>query len=330
MIKEEKVLIKINIRNITYYRNLNYDINGKELLVDIKDLNPSSKVRVTATCELCGNEKELLYCKYIMNKNRNGKGFYSCFKCKNIEKEKTCIKKYGVKSYSMTDEFRTTESEKWKGIQKGAEKSKKTLMERYGVDSYFKTDIMRERNREWMSSDEFKEKSRVVMLEKYGVESYAKTDEFKKRISDNKTTIVEKIRKTFMEKYGKDWISQVDEIKEKVKRTLEKNGNRMTDEELSRWKVFRREVRNITSRNKKKLFENWDGYDYYDGEFIKGNFSYCSKNRMYPSIDHKISLFYGFENNMNPEEIGTIDNLCITKRYINSIKGKLIEEMFNL
>jgi DNA-directed RNA polymerase subunit M/transcription elongation factor TFIIS len=88
MIKEEKVLIKINIRNITYYRNLNYDINGKELLVDIKDLNPSSKVRITATCELCGNEKELLYCKYVMNKNRNDKGFYSCFKCKNIEKEK--------------------------------------------------------------------------------------------------------------------------------------------------------------------------------------------------------------------------------------------------
>ncbi len=63
-----------------------------------------------------------------MNKNRNDKGFYSCFKCKNIEKEKTCIKKYGVKSYSMTDEFRTTESEKWKGIQKGSEKSEPFLI----------------------------------------------------------------------------------------------------------------------------------------------------------------------------------------------------------
>ncbi len=48
---------------------------------------------------------------------------------------------------------------------------------------------------------------------------------------------------------------------------------------------------------------------------------------MYPSIDHKISLFYGFENNMNPEEIGSIDNLCITKRYINSIKGRVIKNI---
>jgi hypothetical protein len=35
-------------------------------------------------------------------------------------------------------------------------------------------------------------------------------------------------------------------------------------------------------------------------------------------------------NDISPEEIGALDNLCITKRYINSMKGKLIENNFNI
>ena len=62
-----------------------------------------------------------MYSKYILNKKRNNKNYYSCFKCKNIEKEKTCLSKYGVVSYSMTDEFKKSESEKWKGKIKGVE-----------------------------------------------------------------------------------------------------------------------------------------------------------------------------------------------------------------
>jgi hypothetical protein len=33
-------------------------------------------------------------------------------------------------------------------------------------------------------------------------------------------------------------------------------------------------------------------------------------------------------NSIPPEEIGNINNLCITKRYINSMKNSLIEEDF--
>jgi hypothetical protein len=135
MIKEDKVLVKINTRNITSLKNKGYNISldDKEFLISVSDLNPGTKAKVTAICDICNSNNIITYSKYLYNINRNNKGYYSCFKCKNIEKEKTCIIKYGVPSYSMTDEFKKNESIKWKGIQKGGEKYKQTMIERYGV-----------------------------------------------------------------------------------------------------------------------------------------------------------------------------------------------------
>ena len=47
-----------------------------------------------------------------------------------------------------------------------------------------------------------------------------------------------------------------------------------------------------------------------------------------PSIDHKISIYYGFVNKIDPSIIGDIKNLCITKRSINKKKGILSEDVF--
>jgi hypothetical protein len=366
MIKEEKVTVKINIRNINSFKSKGYDVklSDNEIEVSVIDLNFGSKVRITAICELCGSEKSITHNKYQVNKNRNNKGYYSCFSCKNIEKEKTCINKWGVKSYSMTEKFKKEESLKWKGIRKGDEKYKKTMMERYGVDCFFKTDKMRERNREWMSSDEFVNKSKEKMLEKYGVDSYSKTDEFKNRISDLKEQIVEKIRKTCIDKYGVDWYCKTDEFKvnfqnkrcetinkikktcldrygvdnvsklqsicDKSRNTRIENGSIIPDELLTEWQLYKREVSKLTNRVKKKLYENWDGYDYYDGEYIKGNFAHSPLSSLYPTIDHKISTYFGFINNIEPEEISGLENLCITKRTINSQKRELTDYQFPL
>lgn len=360
MIKECEVLVKINFRNSSYYKNLGYSID-KEIFVKVGDLTIGTKSKVTAICEICSSENKISYCKYNVNINRNGKGYYSCFGCKNFEKEKTCEEKYGVKSYSMTDEFRKSESEKWKGIQKGSEKGRATMLERYGVESYFKTDFMRDKNRLWMSSDEFKIKSKKSLIEKYGVDSYSKTPEFKKAIESKKEIIISKIKETFMLKYGVDWVSKlefvknkknafimnenrkntcldrygfdnvckVDYIKEKRKKALIDRGLIIPDEMLGEWESYKRKVRNITRSNKKELYEKWDGYDYYDGEFIKGYFSYNHIHRFYPTIDHKISVYFGFIGEICPTEIGGMQNLCITKRYINSTKGQLIENQFS-
>jgi hypothetical protein len=215
MIKENNVLIKINIRNISYFikRGYSLTLNDKDCLVSILDLSPGSKVKITAICEICSSETVISYSKYLVNKNRNNKGYYSCFSCKNIEKEKTCLKKYGVSSYSMTDEFRINESRKWKGIQKGGDKYKKTMYEKYGVTSYFKMDIIREKNKIWMSSDEFKSKSKDTMLLKYGVEHFSKTELFKSKISENKDYIIEKIKNTFLKNWGVNWYSKTEDFR---------------------------------------------------------------------------------------------------------------------
>ena len=367
MIKEDKVLVKVNLRNRSYYLNLGYTISN-EIFVNVNDLPVGTKNKITAICEICSSENHIPYSKYLVNKNRSDKGYYSCFMCKNHVKEKTCLEKWGVKSYSMTDEFKLTESIKWKGIQKGSEKGKKTRLEKYGVDSYFKTDESREMNRKWMSSDEFKDKSKKTMLEKYGVDSYSKTDQFKKTIDSKIIQTIEKIKITFLERYGNEYLSKTDywksifksklsetikkcretclerygvdnvskvgDIQRKIKYTKESNGTIISDSETSDWYKYKKLVRRITNSNKKFLYEKWNGVDYYDDEFIKGYLSKSHTHRFFPTIDHKVSVYYGFKFSIDPIVIGSIENLCITKRYINSTKGYLIEseflEKFNL
>jgi hypothetical protein len=366
MIKEDKVLMPVNNRNIKSFTKKGYDLpkGTNEVEVLIEDLSKSSKVKITAICDICQSENVITYVKYLTNFNRNNKCYYSCFKCKNIEKEKTCVKKYGVKSYSMTDEFKTTESVKWKGIRKGDEKYRKTMMERYGVDCYFKTEEVKERNRIWMSSDEFVEKSKKSLIKKYGVDSFSKTDEFKKILHDKKDIIVEKMKKTFKDRYdveyysqsvewknnmtsnkleiikkiketcllryGFDNVSKVASVKQKSRNTKISRGYVVPDELLTEWELYKKDVRNLTRRNKKELYENWNGYDYYDDELIIGYSGYSHTHKFYPTIDHKTAVYYGFVNNISPEDISDISNLCITKRSINSRKRDLTEEDFNL
>ena len=76
------------------------------------------------------------------------------------------------------------------------------------------------------------------------------------------------------------------------------------------------------------LFDIWDGYDYYDKEYIKNNLQLSYMNCNYPTVDHKVSVFYGFNNKIPAEDIAKIDNLCITKRIINSLKRTKTETEF--
>lgn len=374
MIKEENVLVSVNYRNIKYYLNLGYNIQlsgmvSEKIEVPILHVSKFSMVKITAICDICGVEKTLSILKYFQNFDRGN--FYSCFKCKNIKKESTIMKKYGVTSFSKTDEFK----EKYKktsldryGVENPnmsksvRDKTKETCIRKYGYSNPFLNPKVIELNKEWMSSNEFKEKSKITLLDKYGVDSFSKTNEFKNNISENKEIIMSKIKETFLKKYGvdafsktKEWkanqislydsieekkvnscikkygvnnVSKVTLISAKSKETKIKKGLIIPDELLTDWEIYKRNVRSITRKHLRKLYEEWDGIDYYDSEFIKGNFSLVYTNRYYPTVDHKISTLYGFLNKIPHEEIGNISNLCITKRYINSQKSKLIESEF--
>ena len=115
------------------------------------------------------------------------------------------------------------------------------------------------------------------------------------------------------------------EIKDRISNSLyryfQNNTNYTSIENQIEYQEYRKIVNNLTNRNKKELLSIWDGIDYYDGEFILDNYSYNYNDERYPTIDHKISILYGFKNNIDAEIISSIENLCITKRTLNSKKG---------
>lgn len=79
-------------------------------------------------------------------------------------------------------------------------------------------------------------------------------------------------------------------------------------------------VRQLTKSLRPKIFEAWDGYDEYDGEYIKDNFKLHYTNGDYPSIDHKISVLKAFNLQWPPSKTCSLDNLVVTKKRLNSKK----------
>lgn len=229
------------------------------------------------------------------------------------KRKETCIEKYGVSSFTKTKEY--------------IEKTKKTNNEKYGVDFY-------------LQSDEIREIRIEKNLDKYGVSHHMKSKQFMKEF-----------KKNIVKKFGVDNVSKLDFIKEKKKETFNKSygfdhifsSNEIKGdffekkygynpyipiEKKTEFDIYKNEVWKLTYRVKKRLIEDWNGYDYYDNELIKDNYNLHYNNNNYPSIDHKISIHYGFINKIDPSIIGDIKNLCITKRSINRKKGILSEDDF--
>lgn len=198
-------------------------------------------------------------------------------------------------------------------------KNKKTLREKYGVENVSQLQFV-------------KNKKIQTVLKNYGVENQnqsiivrEKTKKTKKeRYGDEKYNNREKAKKTMLFKYGTESFAPSE-----LNRQLQEASNKwiaLTD--LSEYKKYCRKVIDITRKNVKKLFENWDGNCYYTKEVLleKNSSNYNEYN--YPAVDHKVSIFNGFKNNIEPNLIGDISNLCICSRKINSIKGLMNEEDF--
>jgi hypothetical protein len=111
--------------------------------------------------------------------------------------------------------------------------------------------------------------------------------------------------------------------------TKEEKGIYIPLSSVDDFKKYRKLVNRFTLRNKKKLFDIWNGLDFYDNENIKQNLTTMRSNNMcYPTIDHKISIYEGFKKNIPPYIVGGIENLCITKRKINLLKSNKEDFIF--
>lgn len=170
------------------------------------------------------------------------------------------------------------------------------------------------------------DKKKLTSLKNYGVERPLQSK-----------IVLDKLQNTNRERYGvnhymltNEFLNN-DDINNRRKQTRIKNGNQILDNDYNNWINYQRIVRNETRRIKKKILLEWDGYDYYDNEYIKCNLNkYESGDLNYPTLDHKISLRYGFENGIQPLDLCNISNICVTKNKHNISKGILCNNDYKI
>jgi len=292
MILTKEVEIIITKKNLDFYKNLGYNIKLKDIIkVPPEHLSKSSHKKIKVKCDICEYEKEMDYREYMESyKNYN---IYTCSTtCSRFKNKLTSKEKYGDENYNNRELFKKTYIDNNSCI-KSKENYIKTCLEKYNVDNVSKLN--------WV-----KNKRENTMLKKHEVKYYVLSKDFY-----NKSQI------TSMLNYGTPHPMMSDEMKKiKIEYYLKMGFNVLTKD----YDIYKRKVYRLTRKIKNKLIDLWDGNDYYDNEYIKNNFDLPYHHKNYPTIDHKISIFEGFKNNIPAEKISDISNLCFTKRYINSQK----------
>ena len=105
MIIDDKILVKISKKNIDHVRSRGYNVELKDvIIIKTEDLNIGSHKLINVRCDVCGNDKKIMFQKYVKN-IKNG-GYYACSsKCAQGKVKKTCIDKFGKDYYTHTDEY---------------------------------------------------------------------------------------------------------------------------------------------------------------------------------------------------------------------------------
>lgn len=375
MLITKKIEMKIGSKNINHFVNLGYNVKYNDVIfIDVNELQKGSHYVVSVKCDICGEEKNILYKEHLNQRKKHN--FDTCAKCK-LEKFKiTNLEKYGVEhpwqNEHIKNKVKNTMLERY-GVENPSEskvireKTKKTIQERYGVDyttqssevkdnmkktkikkygnsGYNNFEKIKKTNLEKYGSEFFvnREKSIITNLEKYGVENVSQSEEIKEK--KRQTTlknwgveyplqskeIMNKLKNTNIKKLGVPHPTMSKIITDKILETNINNGKWLKVEDRNDYYKYYLLVCSLTLKNKKKLTEDWNGYDYYTNEYILENFNLNSNNKNYPTIDHKNSIRYGFDNNISAEEISKIENLCITTRSNNSSKSKKRENEFKI
>lgn len=303
MIITEKVEVKITNSNIReFYKNLGYNTDFYKIEVLVKHLLKNSHVVIDVRCDICGGEKKLKYLKYTKNILKHG--IYTCNNsCAQIKNRMTSIEKFGIDHHSKTDNHRKKISTLFKG------KFKISFEDRICpiCKNTFNINVA---------------KNKITC---------SKTC-YHKMINepDYKNMIKLKTEKSLMKNYGVTNQYQRDDIIEKLRKIRIDKGIEIPNKDLTDWMKYKRIVNKLTKRNRNKVFEMWNGYDYYDNEYIKDNMKLSHTDNNYPNIDHKISIFHGFKNKIDPIKISDMNNLCITKRILNIRKRTKTEDDFIL
>ena len=103
--------------------------------------------------------------------------------------------------------------------------------------------------------------------------------------------------------------------------TRKKNGN-IIDWNKAGWKQYWKRCDWLTRKIRKQMLENWDGYDYVNGEYIKDNLNLHYSHGDYPTLDHIKPRSQCFREGLSPYEATKPENLAWTTRKNNSKKSQ--------
>lgn len=201
---------KICRKECNNFMQLSLHIKSKHSLTPKRYYNECLRVDDEGICPVCGKEtsfrsirdgyrKYCRPCTFVDNDVKSkihkstvdrygGMGYSSeeIFK----KAESTCLEKFGVRNYSLTDEYH--------------DNVKSTSLEKYGEEYYSQTTEYKERMRKtWIdkyggvgyASPEMQDKMKSLCLEKYGVENYAQSEEYHDKYQDVLAKRLETMRK---------------------------------------------------------------------------------------------------------------------------------------
>lgn len=324
MILTKEIEIILNKGNIPHYKQHDeykkFKI-GDTIKVPIEFAPKNVKIKVK--CDLCREEREILYSTYWDSTKKETQMYLCKGKCSNLKREETNMKLYGVKNCFQSEEK--------------IDKIKKTMVERYGVEHNMQTQKCLDDRVETYrknygcdnpsQSEEIKRKKIETCQSNYGVDhpfqseenlnkSYATNYErYGTKIGTQNPVIVEKIKQTILEKYGKEYYLQTEEKKEKSKITcLEKYGveNPMQNTEIHNKML-------VTSFSV-KYFKDTDLH-------YQGNYELDFLNKYYDKLNIKNGMTIRYKNNKiyYPDFYLSDYNLIVEikseywyKKYINS------------
>lgn len=304
MILTNTIKTNVSTKTFTHFKNLGYQFESShdEIEVNINDLNEGSSKEINVVCDYCNKIYNTTYKKCILGRKK-AVSKDACFGCRYKKLKECNLINFGCENVFQNEKVK--------------EKSKETNLRIYGFENAAHNPEVKAKYTEKikLSSSEALIKRKETNLNKFGTEYVYQSDYAK-----------DKTKSIKLELYGDENYNNT----EKMKQTKIDNGQILSDDQLTDWEAYRRKVQSkLTKSFKKELYDNWDGYDYYDGEYIKDNLNLSGWDRLSPSIDHKVSIFDGFTNNIPFETISSIDNICITKRHINSSKNSLSEDEYN-
>jgi hypothetical protein len=206
MILDETIKIRWFNRIIRYYTNLGYDFTklGDEFEVKIEDLSKSSNVKINVKCDVCGNEKLLIYNKYI--KNINNGGYYACSnKCAINKNTQTNLKLYNVVNVFQSEEIKL--------------KIKDINLKLYGVENPQQNKKIRDQTEQTnikiygfknaMQNKIVKEKRKLTYKDKTGFENPGQVP-----------IVKEKRKLTYFNKTGFEYPGQDPVVQEKIKKLI--------------------------------------------------------------------------------------------------------------